>query len=248
MAPHRPTFPPLIKGHAVEAGKSPFNRAIKRARSGKLGAGDLLWSRDAARLDLALVLEPEVTAQRCGEMLFVAAVAFGDAAGAVIPPEVAITYRWPGAIEINGATAGSVRLMRSQGDAGDVPDWLVLGLRVNIMPQSLDGEPGERLDTTTLWDEGCGEVTGTHLLESVVRHMVNWIHTWSEDGFRPVHELWWQRRSSKTAFEAGLVAEVGTLLGLDENGNAMLKTSAETTVLFVDDALMRLGRASANRA
>ena len=58
-------------------------------------------------------------------MLFAAMVAFGDAAGAVIPPEVAITYRWPGSILMNDGEVGSASLMISDSEIENIPDEIV---------------------------------------------------------------------------------------------------------------------------
>ena len=51
--------------------------------NGRLSAGDVLWSESSESLRMSLVLEPEVERRRCGEMLFLMMVAFGDAAGAI---------------------------------------------------------------------------------------------------------------------------------------------------------------------
>jgi hypothetical protein len=50
--------------------------------------------------------------------------------------------------------------------------------------------PGERMDATTLHEEGAGEVDRTQLIESVSRHFLTWVDTWQHEGFRPVHDNW----------------------------------------------------------
>jgi biotin-(acetyl-CoA carboxylase) ligase len=237
-----PTFPPLLTGHKLAIGKMPANWAQSRVADGRLGAGDLVWSEDADDLRAALVLEPDVVRARCPEIIFTAMVAIGDAVGALSAPEVSVTYRWPSVILVNEAKAGFVDLVISETDKDDVPDWMVLSLHMRLRPKRSAPEPGRVIDTTTLWDEGCGELSRTALLESVSRHLVNLIHIWSEDGFKPIHSQWWGRLSEKAKFADGALAgdDGAALLGLDESGNALIKTSAGTHAVPTMEALARL--------
>ena len=214
-----PVFPPLLSGHerAVPADVTPA--AIRGAAAHRYGAGDLLWAADSECLTLALVLEPEVSLERCGEMLYLGAVAFGDAAGAVIPPEIAITYSWPGTLRLNGATVGHAELALPETSADDVPDWLVLSLSANLLPPRERPEPGMERDRTTFWDEGCGDMDPCALVESLSKHLLTWLNKWEDEGFRPVHEIWWGRRDNAEPLAPGLA---GSLTGLDEHGNAIL--------------------------
>ena len=237
----QPTFPPLLTGHRLAADRNPFNWAVSKAGKGKLGAGDLAWSEDARSLRLALVLEPDVPRKRCGEILYVVMAAFGDAAGALIPPEVAITYRWPSAILMNNGQIGFVDLVLSDEDIDRVPDWMVIGLDIRINPDPGTADPGLDINNTTMWDEGCGGITRTALLESVARHSVNLIHNWSEEGFGPTHTQWWGRVSKEMRIADGIDLDPGqTLMGLDETGNALMSGNGETVALHTIDALTEL--------
>ena len=193
--------------------------------NGRLGAGDVLWSESSKSLRMSLVLEPEVERKRCGEMLFLMMVAFGDAAGAISAPEVAITYRWPSLILINEAVVGSADLVVADCEEDEIPAWMIASLDILIKPGQLQSDPGENPDVTSMWEEGCGDISRTELLESVSRHVVNWIHTWSEDGFKPVHDQWKGRISEKGEVYSG--TDNGKFIGLDESGNALIKRSAE---------------------
>lgn len=236
-----PSFPPLLTGHRLEAGKNPFACSVSKARKGKLGAGDLVWSDNSRALRFALVLEPEVGRARCCEILYVVMAAFGDAAGALIPPEVSITYRWPSAILMNNGQIGFADLVLSGGDVDGVPDWIVVGLDIRITPNPGTVDPGLDINNTTMWDEGCGDITRTALLESVARHSVNLIHNWSEDGFGPIHNQWWGRVSKEIKIADGIEPVPGQmLLGLDETGNALISGGDATVALHTIDALAEL--------
>lgn len=236
-----PVFPPLLTGHPVKAPEHPFEVAIAGAASGALGAADLVWARDVSRLDCALVLEPEVDRRRAAEMLFVAMVAFGDSFGAIAPPEVGLTYRWPTTICVNGARAGGVRAaMASSDDANGHPDWMVVGLTVEIRRSKRVAEPGLAPDITDLFEEGCVGLTRTELLDSFSRHLLAWIHTWETEGFGPVHELMLFRAEGHrqpVAVDLAGSRHEGRFVGLDDNGNLILETDEGTQMLDVRDAI-----------
>ena len=232
MTDHAPTFPPLIKGVAVAPEEDPSDVACRLADAGEAEAGEIFWSSSEQRLDTALVVEPEVSGKEALEAMFVAMVAFGDCVGALAPPEVGVMYRWPNAILVNGARAGAASVgLPDQVDPDIVPDWMIVGLRVDISPADGMPEPGLYLDRTTLWDEGCGEVTRTQLLESYSRHLKTWFHRWDVDGKRPVREAWLARSAEpgeNVKFMSGGRETEGRFLGLDEEGNLLAKCGEET--------------------
>ncbi|MEM8555729.1 MAG: biotin/lipoate--protein ligase family protein [Pseudomonadota bacterium] len=212
----RPLFPPLITGRSTVGFDDPWDRAVKGAAAGDLGAGDLLYSNDPDVCRMVLILEPEVPRARCREMVPLLMAAFSDAAGSVIPSEIGVTFTWPSTIRLNGAAVGHVRCAL---DEQDDHAWMALGLTIQMAP--LPGEnPGETPDLTSFADEGCGEVTTLDLIESTSRHLMHWMHRWETDGFAPIHRHWWDRRDEKMPKAAGIP---GKITGMDENGNAILK-------------------------
>lgn len=244
-----PTFPPLLTGHPVKRPARPFAEAVDGARRGALGAGDMVWSRNASRLDCAIVLEPEVRRERALEMLYVAMVALGDALGAVAPPEVAVTYRWPQSILVNGGFVGDMPIAMADETAADgAPAWLVIGAEIVLRDDSRRREPGHAPDRTTLYEEGCGEVTRTSLIESFCRHFLAWVHTWEEDGFAPAHRIWLGRahdREAEVTIDCAGERLTGTFVGLDESGNLLLRTSAGVELVATERAARILNQAGA---
>jgi biotin-(acetyl-CoA carboxylase) ligase len=229
-----PTFPPLFNGFRVELDDDPVAVASSAAASGSGGAGDLYWSASETRLSLALIVEPEVSAGQAMDMLFVAMVAFGDSVGAIAPPEVGITYTWPQTLLVNGARVGSVSIHFAPDTRIDgVPDWMVIELNAQIAFEDGMPEPGLYIDRTTLWDEGCGDLTRDMVLESFVRHLKTWIHNWEMDGVRPVREAWLARTvkpGEPVTFGDADEKTAGTFLGLDESGGMLVKTDDTTIV------------------
>lgn len=232
-----PVFPPLLNGISVEPGTDTASVALAAVLAGDAGAGDLFWSQSEDRLNLAVVLEPDVPFPRAAQVLHVLAVAFGDAFGAIAPPEIAVHYRWPGDILVNGAKAGSVALEVPAGlAADDVPEWMVLSLDVAITLDLTVENPGELPDSTTLHEEGAGEVTRTLLLESVSRHFLTWIDAWMNEGFKGVHQNWLGRAFGSdediTVCHAGASVS-GRVTGMDEEGNLLFAAANKPVQAFV---------------
>jgi hypothetical protein len=123
----QPTVP-MYSAAACPAGSStpapaPLRMPSHAAAHQAAGAGEVFWSQAVDRLDLAVVLEPEVDEACALQVHFVLMVACGDAVGAIGPPELALQYRWPTAILANGAqvgtsTAGASGCRRHRGCAG----------------------------------------------------------------------------------------------------------------------------------
>lgn len=240
-----PTFPPLLEGVDVTGSPEPFERACADAASGAAGAGSVYWGRSTSDLKLAIILEPEVGASTSLQMLIALMVAFGDAFGSIGPPEVGMFYRWPTGVVVNDALIGRMRAGLPAGAAAaDVPDWLVVAVDVRIARTDRSREPGHDLEHTTLEDEGCGDVTRTQLVESVCRHFLVWVHTWNEDGFKPVHDAWIPRAENHNETVAVIHAGAdysGRFLGIDDEGNMLLKPEqGDVVALPLLDAVERV--------
>lgn len=240
-----PTFPPLLRGVGVEGEPGPFERACADAAAGAAEAGVTCWGRSTSNVELAIVLEPEVSAATSMQMLIALMVGFGDAFGAIGPPEVGMFYRWPMALIINDARIGEMRAALPAAAAeGNVPDWLVVGLRVRLSREDLDYEPGHDLENTTLDQEGCGEITRTALIESVARHFLVWVHTWNEEGFKPVHDAWLPRAegyNGQVTVNLSGSEHNGEFIGLDDEANMLMKLSTGKTIaLPLLDAVERV--------
>lgn len=211
-----PQLPPVYSLKPLEPGQDPFEAALAAATSGAGEAGDFFWSQRLDRIELALVLEPESPLAESLTMLPLAMVAFGDALGAVAPPVVAVHFRWPDRVEVNGGFVGGFRVAAADvSGETEVPDWLVVGFGIAVQMDLSDDAPGQRINDTTLYDEGCGEITVDDLTESFGRHFLTWINRWQDEGFEPVR-LAWLARLKQEKDEAGSVS--GPKRDLDSYG------------------------------
>ncbi|MEL7544514.1 MAG: biotin/lipoate--protein ligase family protein [Pseudomonadota bacterium] len=222
-----PTLPPLLTGFGIGAPDQPFDHAVAGARVGVHEAGHVVWARNTSMLDWAIVLAPEVPLRKAVQMVPLAMVAAGDCVGVLTPPQVALTFRWPDGIIVNGGIAGRIEATASTDDPDAVPDWLVVRVVMRIRHEQHE-EPGNAPDQTSLEEEGCTDLMRNHLIESYSRHFLTWLNTWNDDGFAPVHGAWLQRAESleeHIAFTHGDAVMSGVFMGLDEDGNILLKSN-----------------------
>ena len=192
------SLPSLYSPVAIAAAEDAWETAVKTAQSGADPA-TFVWARREDRVDAAVVLGPETPAEQARLVCYVAAVAIGDALGALIPPAVPVTFGWPDRILVNGATVGGTRLLSAATQSDEsVPDWMVVGLQIAVKID-LTGEPGETAGRTSLAEEGIVEVGVATLLESFSRHFLFWINRWQDEGFGPVKTAWLGRAAAARA-------------------------------------------------
>lgn len=197
-------------------------------KAGADGAEDglLLWINRPDRCEAALLLRPLDPVQPALTLSYVGLLGLHDGLAALAPAETPISIAWPDRLLVNEACVGGIRvahgpLVEKEGMA-DVPDWLVLGLSVQMMPVS--DEPGENLEYTNLHEEGCGEVIVPALVEAFCRHMLHWLDRWQEDGFQPVRKAFTHDLRDKS-------------INIEANGDAWQQDGAAKSWRNLRDAL-----------
>lgn len=181
-------FTPIV---ALREGGDAMARAI--AMAADHGAGTLVWVRSWARVEAAVVLEPEQPLSAARPALLAALAAAADALGPHGPPELPLTFDWPATIRLNGGVVGQARVAAAPGCAEDaVPDWLVVGLEL-AFAATVDAEPGRQPDRTTLFEEGYDDATPAGLTAAWARHLMATLADWQAEGFRVVAERYLAR-------------------------------------------------------
>ncbi|MCF6305878.1 MAG: DUF4444 domain-containing protein [Rhodobacteraceae bacterium] len=237
-APLPATFPPLFTGEAVSGSTDPFAKACTKAMIG-CDAGLLVHSITPDRISAAIVFAPEKPLEAAMAVMIACGVGFQNAMGALAPPEVAVHLGWQGQIYVNGGMSGRLRAAASDTDADAVPDWLVIGLEIDLLPHTT-GETGENPNQTALMMEGCGDISPIRLLESWSRHTLVWINGMETEGVAALHEQW-----------RGLVKDMGedmdlqfkgeqlsgTFVGVDEQFGMLLRNGKDTRILPLSGCL-----------
>lgn len=219
------TFPPMMWGEA--ATDTALGHAARRAALG-CDAGLVSYLLAPDHVETALVFAPEVPLSEAMAMLPLCGVALQNALGALAPPEVAVHLQWDGGVRVNGASCGRLSVLTASPDATAVPDWLVVGWTMPLMPPRQD--MGHTPDETVLFAEGCADLEPPALVESWARHALNWITRWEDGGNRVLHTEW-RGLAHGIGEEITQGALSGTFLGVDE-GFGMLLRDAETTHLI----------------
>ena len=237
-APEPARFPPLFHGEAVTGTTDPFDKACAQALVG-CDAGLLVHNITPDRLRAAIVFAPETLLEQAMSAMVICGVGFQNALGALAPPEVAVHLGWQGDIYVNGGRAGRLRVMASDMDTSAVPDWLVVGLELDLIPPA-DTETGDAPNDTSLVMEGCGDVSPIRLLESWSRHTLVWVNEMETDGPRALHELW---RGLAKDIGKDITVTVegdtinGTFVGVDEDFGMLLRINDETRLLPLTSCL-----------
>ena len=226
-----PSFPPLFRGECVPTYSNPFTKAILAARS-NIDPGLIVYSKDMGHLDAALVLAPDIPLKRALGMVLVTKMGIADSLGSLAPPEMAIHFNWPNKIKVNGAFCGNIFFQASTKKETSIPDWLVIGLKIPFLWDS-QIEAGNKPDETVLSDEGCIDITPRLLLESWSRHTLVWLNRFLDEGLNPIHRAWCEKCDNlgdEITFPTS-----GNFMGLDENGNMIIKNSKSTIVKKLSD-------------
>ena len=234
-----PLLPPILTPIPVVKNVDVFAKAI--AVAGKSETGTVLYSENPEYVEVAIILSPEVPKIKCNQMLYIMMVASGDAIGALAPPEVAVTYAFPGFIFLNRGEAGLVKIeVAPSNDDRSIPDWMVVGLKLRLNNNIEINENEIHADITSLADEGGGYVSRTRAIESLSRHFLAWISQWEDEGFKPVTEVWNKRREETKVITLKNNQQV-SWVGLDENGLAIVKSNAKELFLSPIDISEQFG-------
>ena len=214
-------FPPLMHGYELDKpGHDPFEVAKSKAIQG-VEAGLVVYNLSHEALRATFVFTPEVSLSQAMIMMPICGIGFQNALGALAPPEVAVHLLWSGAILINGARCGKLRVSANHQDPADIPDWLCVGLELDLWPASEN--MGETPNETALYAEGCSEVDASTLLEAWARHTLNWLTRWEADGARAVHNEWRGLAHGIGEKQTYVKGSNSVFMGVDDNFGMLLR-------------------------
>jgi len=233
MTASEPTLSPPFFLIAYETVGSTNDEAKRLAREG-VAEGLIVWAKTQTagrgrrgrvwvsppgNLHMSLVLRPQCRAATAAQIGFVAALAM---AGAIseLAPAVAVQCKWPNDLLANGKKLAGI-LLETEMVAGDSPDFVVLGIGVNLMSSPRD-TPYLATSLAEEWPPG---IAPSILIAAFIRHFTVWLARWRVEGFAPIREAWLLR-----AIGLGKPIQVrlerdtldGCFLDLDNDGALML--------------------------
>ncbi len=234
-----PRLAPFFDLIALDTVTSTNDEAMGLAAEGA-GAGTLVWARTQTKgrgrrgrswyspegnLYLSLVLRPGREAKGAAELAFLAAIAIGEGIAPLIPASVAVRYKWPNDVVLNGRKVAGVLLDSSLGSKGGL-DWLVIGVGVNV--ESFPKRTG--YPATSLAAEGAEGLDAASVLEGFCQAFLSWYERWQDEGFAGVRAQWLGRAAGiGETIEVRLDDETlsGIFAGLDEAGALILRRAGE---------------------
>ena len=196
-------------------------------------AGLLVHSITPDRIRAAIVFAPETALEGAMSVMIACGVGFQNAMGALAPPEVSVHLGWQGEIYVNGGEAGRLRVAASTTDPLAEPDWLVVGLEIDLLPPA-GSDTGDHPNQTSLMMEGCGAISPIRLLEAWSRHTLVWINDMETDGIRALHELWRglaEGMGEEISLTVAGEALNGTFVGVDEQFAMLLRRGDKTELI-----------------
>ncbi len=89
------------------------------------------WSTPPGNLALSLVLRPKVALREAALYGFVAGLSLHDALAPHVEPSTRLRLKWPNDLLLDGAKLSGL-LLECRGSSESEPEWLILGMGVNV--------------------------------------------------------------------------------------------------------------------
>ena len=142
------------------------------------------WMSPPGNLYFSLLLRPNCRAATAAQLGFVAAL---GVAGAIdgLAPEISLRCKWPNDLLANGKKISGI-LLETEMAAGDKPDFVILGVGLNLASSPRDTP----YPATSLAEEGAPGIGPAETLAGFAKHFVDWLTIWREDGFALIREAW----------------------------------------------------------
>jgi len=190
-----------------------------RSQTGGKGRGGRLWVSPPGNLYVSLIFRPDVPAAQAAELGFVAALALVQALDR-LAPGLDLAFKWPNDVLLAGRKLAGI-LIETESRADSRPDWLVVGVGVNVA----SAPAGTEFPATALPNEAGSRVTVEGLLSEFVGSFLDWTTAWRHRGFGALRAPWLARawgegqaitvRLPKTTLR-------GTFVDLDADGALVL--------------------------
>jgi BirA family biotin operon repressor/biotin-[acetyl-CoA-carboxylase] ligase len=177
------------------------------------------WVSPLGNLYSSMLVRPQCRASTAAQLGFVAALGVAGAI-AELAPTIEIRCKWPNDLLANGKKVSGI-LLETEMIAGDVPDFVVLGVGLNLASSPSDTP----YPATSLAEEGAPGIAPQTMLASFVRHLAFWLARWRAEGFGPIREAWLTRAAGlgdpiRVRLEHDTID--GRFLDLDDDGALML--------------------------
>jgi len=200
-------------------------QTVGRGRRGRA------WSSRRGNLFASIIVRPDCAPLQAAQLTFAAALAVRDMLTIYIADSASIACKWPNDVLVKGRKISGILLESSTAGQGNV-DWLVLGIGVNLRHHP---DIGGRHPSTSLIDEGAGEVDLCAALWDFAGAFSRRWKQWRDGGFAPIRDAWLENAfglGERASIKLERGEFVGGFVGIDANGALRLKAGDGTERLF----------------
>jgi hypothetical protein len=218
-------LPPAYKLMVLNRSDDGFSEICQRAP--ELGAGTLVWIDRPSRIELSVVLEPNVPLMSSRWTFFVGMIALAGTVASSCSPGTDISFGWPDAIWLDSTRLGGGRLGCPAACCDeDVPPWLVFSASLEE-PRRWAIDP-EREEDSPLSAQVAYQVNRhARLVEAFARNFLRGLNLWEEQGSKSIARCYTTRlRPYKSS----------TGLTLEESGDLLVEYAANGTIERCDIA------------
>jgi BirA family biotin operon repressor/biotin-[acetyl-CoA-carboxylase] ligase len=166
------------------------------------------WASPTGNLYASLLLRPERPVSEAAALGFAAVVALGDVAEALLPASAVVQHKWPNDLLVNGRKVSGV-LLETQAGSGVRPDFLILGIGVNVASHPADTP----YPATNLQGEGAAPISPQALLERFLVAFAPLCGRWEAEGFAALLPAW-RRRAAGLGGQIEVRLERETVSGI----------------------------------
>lgn len=143
------------------------------------------WLSEAGNLYMSMVLRPRVSAPDSGQLSFLAAVALSQTVESFLPQGTDIALKWPNDLLIKGRKAAGILLEAESAAGANGPDWLVLGMGLNLR-HAPEG-------AVSLYELTGAEIDVDQARDVLMGNVLSLYRRWQAEGFAPVRDAWLAR-------------------------------------------------------
>jgi BirA family biotin operon repressor/biotin-[acetyl-CoA-carboxylase] ligase len=213
-----------VKQRATEGAEAGLVLRADRQLSGR-GRRGRSWTSEPGNLYVSILLRPDKPATEAATLGFVAALAIGNLVRALVMQKV--TLKWPNDVLVGGAKISGI-LLESGGPDPARPDWLVLGMGVNLRHHP----DGTLYPTTDLIAAGGPALPPDRALELLLSEFRPLYRAWADGGFAALRDEWLRHAEglgARIVAKLGGEEMAGTFAGIESDGTLLLATDTGVT-------------------
>jgi BirA family biotin operon repressor/biotin-[acetyl-CoA-carboxylase] ligase len=213
-------------GHAGNLWITAANQSAGKGRRGRE------WLSQEGNLFCSLLLKNNIEAIMASQLSFVAALAVYDTVVEVLGDDIEIKCKWPNDILVEGKKISGI-LLESSGAAGGKPDYIIIGIGLNLM-----SHPTNALYPAANIREFGEDISSEEALEILANYMADYINIWQRTGFADIRKIWLTRakgQGSNIIVKLLHKEMTGRFIDLDSTGGLLLQTEEHLEIITAGD-------------